>query len=98
MTPFDTAREAADAIRASTDGARHDVAVVLGSGWAPAAERLGAPTVEVAMTDLPGFPAPSVAGHRGVVRSVTVGATRALVLVGRTHLYEGHGVSAVVHG
>ena len=98
MTPFDTARLAADAIRAQTGCERHDVAVVLGSGWAPAAKRLGVATTEIPMTELPGFPAPSVAGHRGVVRSVPVGRGHALVFVGRTHLYEGHGVAAVVHG
>jgi purine-nucleoside phosphorylase len=32
------------------------------------------------------------------VRSVTVGDGHALVLVGRSHLYEGLGTSAVVHG
>jgi purine-nucleoside phosphorylase len=39
-----------------------------------------------------------VAGHSGTVRSVPVGERRALVLLGRTHLYEGHGVEPVVHG
>ena len=32
------------------------------------------------------------------IRSVTVGASRALVFLGRTHLYEGRGVATVVHG
>ncbi len=77
---------------------RHDVAVVLGSGWLPAAEALGPATAEVATGDLPGFAPPAVAGHAGRVRSVVVGGRRALVLLGRTHLYEGRGVAAVVHG
>ena len=42
----------------------------------------------------PGFLAPTVAGHGGTIRSVPVGERRALVLLGRTHLYEGHGVGA----
>jgi purine-nucleoside phosphorylase len=50
------------------------------------------------MADLPGFVAPTVAGHGGTVRSVPVGDRRVLVLLGRTHLYEGHGVAAVAHG
>jgi purine-nucleoside phosphorylase len=93
-------RAAADAsvIRERTGVDTHDVAVVLGSGWAPAAEHLGLPAASVAMGDLPGFPAPTVAGHEGVVRSVDVGGRRALVLVGRSHLYEGTGADAVVHG
>jgi purine-nucleoside phosphorylase len=77
---------------------RHDVAVVLGSGWRPAADLIGAPAAEVAMADLPGFVPPSVQGHGGTVRSVAVGERRVLVLLGRTHLYEGHGTAAVVQG
>ena len=77
---------------------KHDVAVVLGSGWRPAADVLGEPAVEVRMADLPGFAAPTVAGHGGSIRSVTVGDRRAMVLLGRTHLYEGRGVAAVAHG
>lgn len=96
--PYAAAEAAADAIRTRTGHAGHDVAVVLGSGWGPAAERLGAPDVEVPMSELPGFPAPSVAGHRGTVRSVVVGGRPVLALVGRSHLYEGHGAHAVVHG
>jgi purine-nucleoside phosphorylase len=89
---------AAKALAELTGVDRHDVAVVLGSGWAPAADRLGAPDHEFEVTRLPGFPAPSVAGHSGRVRSVTVGGRRVLVFLGRTHLYEGRGVEPVVHG
>ena len=77
---------------------RHDVAVILGSGWAPAATALGTATVEIPMADLPGFVAPSAEGHRGRVLSVPVGDHRALVLVGRIHAYEGHDLAQVVHG
>lgn len=101
MGPFDLARADAERLGALTGGERHGIAVVLGSGWAPAAERLGPAVAEVAMADLAGFPEPTVAGHVGVVRSVEVaggGSGRALVLVGRAHLYEGHPAAAVVHG
>ena len=76
----------------------HDVALVMGSGWVPAADALGTAEVDVAVTDLPGFLPPAVAGHAGRVRSLQVGAQRVMVLVGRTHLYEGRGVDPVVHG
>jgi purine-nucleoside phosphorylase len=72
--------------------------VVLGSGWRPAADVLGAPHVEIPVTALPGFAAPQVTGHAGMVRSVQLGERRILVLLGRTHSYEGHGVAQVVHG
>jgi purine-nucleoside phosphorylase len=77
---------------------RHDVALVLGSGWLPAVDALGETRAELAATDLPGFAAPAVAGHAGRVRSVRSGDRDLLVFLGRTHLYEGLGVRAVVHG
>lgn len=70
----------------------------MGSGWLPAAERLGTATAELEVSTLPGFAAPAVAGHAGRIRSVPVGGRRALVFLGRTHLYEGLGVAAVAHG
>ena len=78
--------------------ARHDVALVMGSGWVPAADALGEAEVEVPVTELPGFLPPAVSGHAGRVRSLQVGGARVMVLLGRTHLYEGRGVDAVVHG
>jgi purine-nucleoside phosphorylase len=50
------------------------------------------------MTELPGFAPPAVPGHHGRIRVVEIGSRRALIFLGRTHLYEGHGVAAVVHG
>lgn len=76
----------------------HDVAVVLGSGWAPAADAIGAPASEFALDELGGFAQPSVPGHLAMARSVVIGSVRVLVYLGRTHLYEGHPVDAVVHG
>jgi len=89
---------AAAAIAEQTGVDRHDVAVVLGSGWRPAADVIGAAEHEIAMADLPGFRPPTVEGHGGTIRSVRVGGRRVLVLLGRTHLYEGHGVEPVAHG
>jgi purine-nucleoside phosphorylase len=98
--PFDVARAAAARLAELTGVERHDVALVLGSGWAPAGDLLGETLAEVATTDLPGFAPAAVPGHRGVVRSVAVGDSgrRALVFGTRTHYYEGRGVRAVVHG
>jgi purine-nucleoside phosphorylase len=79
-------------------GGSHDVAVVMGSGWAPAADVFGAAEASVAIGELPGFTAPTAVGHGGEVRSVRVGERRVLLFLGRTHLYEGRGVAPVVHG
>ena len=38
--PYDAARHAADALAAATGADRHDLLVVLGSGWAPAAAQI----------------------------------------------------------
>jgi purine-nucleoside phosphorylase len=92
------AEEAATAIARATGVLHHDVALVMGSGWVPAAERLGQPTAEIDVATLPGFSAPVVAGHSGRILSIPIGDKRALVLLGRTHLYEGRGVGAVAHG
>ena len=96
--PAPDARAAAATLADATGRPAHDVAVVLGSGWVPAADVLGSPDADFAVTDLPGFAPPAVAGHSGRVRSVTVAGRRVLVFLGRTHLYEGRGVAAVAHG
>lgn len=88
---------AAAALAERTGVAAHDIAVVLGSGWRAAAERIGAPAHEIPVGELPGFVPPSVSGHKGVVWSVPVEERNVLVFLGRTHLYEGHGVDVCVH-
>jgi purine-nucleoside phosphorylase len=98
--PLDVARAAATRLAERTGVARHDVALVLGSGWAAAGELLGETLATVPNSEVPGFTAVAVAGHVGTIRSVRVGDSdgRALVFGTRTHLYEGRGVRAVVHG
>ena len=96
--PRAAATDAAQVLAERTGSARHDVALVLGSGWVPAADLFGETVAELAVTDLPGFLPPAVEGHAGRVRSVRAGGTRALVFLGRSHLYEGRGVEPVVHG
>ncbi|WAC54794.1 purine-nucleoside phosphorylase [Gordonia sp. SL306] len=91
------AAAAAATIAAETDCAAHDVAVVLGSGWAPAARAFGTPVASVPMAALPGFTPPKAAGHGGIVHSVQVADRRVLILLGRIHAYEGHHLARVVH-
>jgi purine-nucleoside phosphorylase len=97
-TPQDLAAEAAARLRELTGVDRHDIALVMGSGWLPAVDALGDATAEISTTDLPGFAPPAVAGHAGKIRSVRAGDRNLLVFLGRTHFYEGHGVRSVVHG
>lgn len=98
QSPQQLAKEAADRLAELTGVDRHDVALVLGSGWLPAVDALGEATAEIATTDLPGFSAAAVVGHAGKIRSVRAGDKNLLVFLSRTHYYEGKGVRAVVHG
>jgi purine-nucleoside phosphorylase len=95
--PSAVARDAAAALAEATGVPRHEVAVVLGSGWGPAADALGTTVAEIEAHTLPGFRPPVADGHHGRVRSVDADGTPVLVFLGRTHLYEGHGVDSVVH-
>jgi purine-nucleoside phosphorylase len=92
------ARQAADALLERTGGQKHDIALVMGSGWLPAADALGEPEHELTAAELPGFSPPAVEGHGGTIRSVRLGDRRLLIFLGRTHFYEGLGVASVVHG
>jgi purine-nucleoside phosphorylase len=96
--PYAAAAASAARLAELTGQPRHDVAVVLGSGWASAAEAIGRATAEIPLADLGGFAPPTVAGHAGRVRSVQAGQARVLVFAGRAHMYEGHSSARVVHG
>ncbi|MGB3410502.1 MAG: purine-nucleoside phosphorylase [Microthrixaceae bacterium] len=98
--PFDQARRDADDL--GNRLGEHSVAVVLGSGWAEIGEAIGATSEVIPMTELSGIPAPTVPGHLGSIRSLSVEIpdgepVRVLVLAGRSHLYEGHSPATVVH-
>ncbi|EUA19318.1 purine nucleoside phosphorylase [Mycobacterium xenopi 3993] len=95
--PEALAKRAAQAIAERTGVAAHDVAVVLGSGWAPAVAALGPATAVLPMAELPGFSPPTAVGHTGQLLSVRIGEHRVLVLAGRIHPYEGHDLLHVVH-
>ncbi len=97
--PFDIAEQACAVIRERTGAERHDVALVLGSGWGQTGDLIGETLATIDNTDVPGFAKAAVAGHSGTMRSVAIGRTgrRALVFGTRTHFYEGRGVRAVVH-
>jgi purine-nucleoside phosphorylase len=97
QNPYDAATAAAARLAELTGVERHDIALVLGSGWLPAVDALGEATAEIDTTDLPGFSAAAVAGHSGKIRSIRQGDRKLLVFLSRTHFYEGKGVAAVVH-
>jgi len=64
------------------------IAVVLGSGLGPFADRPRNPVV-VPYADVPGWPVPTVTGHAGRLVAGEIAGRRVVVLSGRVHLYEG---------
>jgi purine-nucleoside phosphorylase len=96
--PYQAARASAARLAELSGQERHDVAVVLGSGFAPAAAAFGPADAEIPLAELGGFPPPTVPGHAAVARSLTIGQSRVLVYLGRVHLYEGNPPQAVAHG
>ncbi len=94
--PYAAARASAERLTALAGP--HDAAVVLGSGWTPAADAIGAAKTEIPLAELGGFPPSTVPGHTPTVRVVAAGSVRVLVFLGRVHLYEGLSPAAVVHG
>lgn len=66
--------------------------IVLGSGLGGLAERIEEAT-HIPFADVPGFPAPTVAGHAGQVVAGHLAGRPVIALAGRFHMYEGHGAS-----
>jgi len=99
VDPFEVAADAAAVIAERSGASRHDVALVLGSGWGQTGDLIGKTIAAIENTAVPGFAKAAVAGHSDVMRSVAIGDTgrRALVFGTRTHFYEGRGVRSVVH-
>ena len=99
--PYGTAEIAAAEIAHRTGVPQHQIALVMGSGWVGATQAFGTPDTELNTADIPGFLPPTVLGQSNQIRSYELNgnsaAIRALVFLGRTHLYEGRGIEPVVH-
>ncbi len=89
-----TGRDAASVIRDRLGGKVPRVAVVLGSGLGAVADLVDAPTI-IDYAELPGFPRPTVSGHAGRLVAGSIAGVPVLILQGRGHLYEGHGMDEV---
>lgn len=72
--------------------ARPRVAIVLGSGLGFLADQVADP-LRIPYRDIPGFPEPGVAGHKGELVAGILEGVPAVVQAGRFHLYEGHSVA-----
>jgi purine-nucleoside phosphorylase len=65
------------------------VAIVLGSGLGFLADDVADP-LRIPYRDVPGFPEPGVAGHKGELVAGTLEGVPVIAQAGRFHLYEGH--------
>ena len=97
MDPSRDADAAARELARATAIDRYDVALVLGSGWTDAVSTFEQAADDVPLAALPGFDAPTVAGHGAVVRSLRAGDVRVLAFTGRSHYYESRDVDRVAH-
>ena len=86
---------AADAVRKRLGKRKPQVAIVLGSGLGFLAGEV-VDAIRIPYRDIPGFPEPTVAGHKAELISGTLQGVPVIVQAGRFHLYEGH--SAEVAG
>lgn len=80
---------AVKAVAARLDGRKPRVAIVLGSGLGFLADHVER-AVKIAYRDIPGFPEPGVAGHKGELVAGTLENVPVIAQSGRFHLYEGH--------
>ncbi len=96
-TLYDRVRAAALAAAERIGAAGADVAIVLGSGLAAAADKL-VEVRTVSYASLPGFPETTVAGHPGRLVTGTWAGRKVLILCGRVHGYEGYPATEVGFG
>lgn len=87
---FDRINEATAFIRSQTD-LRPDVALILGSGLGALADEMEV-AATIAYPTIPHFPPSTVEGHRGELVLGTLGGSKAVVMRGRFHFYEGYGL------
>lgn len=84
---METLRETADYLRTKVE-TTPEIALVLGSGLGPLADRIENPTV-IPYEEIPHFPRSTVVGHSGVLVFGTLSGKQVVALKGRFHLYEG---------
>ncbi|HXV91192.1 MAG TPA: purine-nucleoside phosphorylase [Gemmatimonadales bacterium] len=89
MREEETLRSAADAVESRLGGFRPRVAIVLGSGLGFLADAVE-DAVRIPYREIPGFPEPGVAGHKGELVAGRLEGVPVIAQSGRFHLYEGH--------
>jgi len=98
-TALSKAAEAAEVLATLTGVPRHDIALILGSGWGGAAELIGEEVASVEASEIPGYSAHAIAGHSSLMRSLRTPDGRAVLVLGaRQHFYQVRDAEVVAHG
>jgi len=87
--PISMVMTAANAVRDFIGSSHPAALVVLGSGLGDLADQLEDAT-RLPYQDIPGFPIPTVEGHKGELVLGRLGGRVVLAQAGRFHMYEGH--------
>lgn len=96
ISPYQAACEAADYLTQFGDAPK--LAIVLGSGLGEFGTQLHDATT-IHYDQIPHFSTTNVKGHAGVmvIGKISPDGPRVIAMRGRSHLYEGHPVSSIVH-
>jgi len=73
-----------------------DIALILGSGLGPLADRLENPVV-IPYEDIPHFAKSTVEGHEGTLVYGKISNKDIICMKGRFHYYEGHALSRIIY-
>jgi purine-nucleoside phosphorylase len=89
---------AAQVIAERTSVPRHDIALVLGSGWGGAAGLIGEEVASIPAGDVPGFEAHAIPGHHPTLTSLRTPSGKAVLVLGaRQHYYQVRDAGKVAH-
>ncbi|CAM3712374.1 purine-nucleoside phosphorylase [Alkalicoccus chagannorensis] len=81
-------------IESRLEGPKPEIGLILGSGLGVLADEIESPVV-IPYKDIPGFPASTVAGHKGQLVIGTLEGRTVLAMQGRFHFYEGYSMDLV---
>ncbi|MFM6977885.1 MAG: purine-nucleoside phosphorylase [Micrococcales bacterium] len=92
---FELAEHAAKSIREKSGIDRFDIVLCLGSGWLQTLN--GKIDWSIEATEIPGFRKAEVEGFSSQISSIKLDSGKHVLVLPRTHLYQGYGVEAVAH-
>ena len=72
-----------------------EISIILGSGLGDFAEQLQLHK-SISTSDIPGYPASTVAGHKGKIHFAEYGNKKIILFQGRIHFYEGYNINECI--